>query len=90
MQEIIVRRRGQYQQESATFSGGNQVNLIYSDDSFESTIDVIPKGTVGCLYSMPVEEFEFNYILRGKMELFGKGEKILLEAGDTFTFYILK
>ena len=90
MEDFFISRRGQYLQTGSEFSGGNQTHLLHSDPGFEATIDVVPKGTVGCLYSRPIEDFEFNYLLRGKLELFGAKEKALLESGDTFTFYSLK
>lgn len=90
MEDFFISRRGQYLQMGSEFSGGNQTHLLHSDPGFEATIDIVPKGTVGCLYSRPTEDFEFNYILKGKLELFGAKEKTLLESGDTFTFYALK
>lgn len=90
MKDFILSRRGQYLQTGSEFSGGNQTHLLHSDPGFEATIDIVPKGTVGCLYSPPTVNFEFNYILKGKLELFGAKEKALLESGDTFTYYALQ
>lgn len=89
MDDIIIAQRGKYQRMSSEFCDGNWTNLLFSDDSFEATIDIIPKGTVGCLYNMPIEDFEFNYILKGHLEMYIDDKKVHMSVGDTFTYYIL-
>lgn len=90
MQDILINRAGSYMHAGTEFSGGNMTHLIYNDPSFEVTHDVFPKGTVGCFYTMDTEEFEFNYIIKGRLEIFDVKEKVLLSPGDTFCYQKLE
>lgn len=89
MKNMLITRRGQYEKNGVTFSDGNQTHLLHSESGFEAIVEIMPKGAIGCFYSMPGTDFEFNYILRGVIELMDAGEIITLHPGDTYSHHVL-
>lgn len=86
---MFITRRGQYEKDGVTFSDGNQTHLLHGEKDFEAIVEIMPKGTIGCYYSMPGTDLEFNYILRGAIELMDGGETVLLSIGDTYSHHVL-
>lgn len=90
MQDIHITKRGHYEKDGVAFSDGNQTHLLHSDKAFEAIVEIMPKGTVGVFYTLGESKLEFNYILKGKIELMDYGQPTLLEAGDSYSYHSLQ
>lgn len=49
----------------------------------------MPKGIVGYEHTIHATSFEFNYILKGSIELMDGDEIVVLNPGDSFSHHFL-
>lgn len=89
MKGVYITHRGEYEKDDVTYSEGNMTHLLHGEKDFEATVDIMPKGIVGYEHSVHSNSFEFNYLLRGSIELRDGDDKVILGPGDSYSHHTL-
>ena len=88
MKDLIFTLRGQYSKDDISYSDGHQSHLLHEEDGFEALVEIMEKGTIGFMYTVQ-NGLEFNYVLKGSVEVRLGDETVVLKAGDTFSHHAI-
>lgn len=86
LRDIIIVPKGQRIGGGEEYSNGNHTDLLHVSSSMEAVMEWIPQGTVGCIETEPCEGLEFNYIIKGSIEIYDQGKAAALTTGDSFVY----
>lgn len=89
MGELSFIFNEKYEKNKLHGINGDASCLIYQDKDFESLIEIMPKGTVGYIYTIQTSLVEFSYILEGEIEFLDGETTILLKKGDIYFHHSL-
>lgn len=89
MGELSFIFKDNYDKNNLVGVNGDASCLICKEKDFESLIEIMPKGTVGYIYTIQTNLVEFSYILEGIIEFIDNQETIILKAGDIYFHHSL-
>ena len=89
MKDIVITKHGNNKKDGVLYPDGNCTKLLYSEEKFEAFAEIMPKGTVGVMFTVTGERLEFYYMLSGKLEIMDHDETVIVEQGDTYSHHEL-